>query len=346
MKKTEGNKQDNDDNDDGYEDPNEQVSELNDLIKLIKALKEKKPTSQTSSTDEKLKSSDGAATMKKESDLTEKLMEKEKIELDNEEKKKKVSQLNKDILMRKEELDKENERLDNEIKMKKLEYFETKEQSKTELTKKEETLLAIEIKQKRIANIFYDLKQAEKVDICFMVDCTGSMSSYIAETKIVIHQVCDNLKSRFENFDLRMSFVGYRDHSDGFKRVTIFPFCKEVVDFKRFVSSVEATGGADECEDIFGGIYYLNLRMEYNINFFKTTLSPLGLEEVGNLEWSNKSRVLVHIGDAYLKLFLKEYIITFFKHILFNSLKVMPHVMAKDFTLVRMTHTLRGIQEN
>ncbi len=244
-------KNNNEDDEDGHDDSNDQVSELKDLIKLIRSIQIQ--TDRTSTIDETLSTKDSQTTKRNEFNFTNELKEKEKVELENVEKKKKISELNKDILKSKEDLEKENARLENEIKMKKQEYFETKEQSKTELNKKEETLLAIEIKQKRIANIFYDLNQAEKVDTCFMVDCTGSMSSYIAETKIVIHQMCDNLKSRFENFDLRMSFVGYRDHSDGFNRITVFPFSKEVVEFKRYVSSVEATGGADECEDIFGG---------------------------------------------------------------------------------------------
>ncbi len=256
------------DDDDENQDQKNQVSELNVLMNLLKALKEKK-ISQTS--EEKMKTNESLTSNRKESISTIELIEKEKIEMENEEKKKKLSQLNKDILKSKEELDKENERLENEIKMKKNQYFETKEHSKMELSKKKETLLAVESRQKRIAGIFYDLKQAEKVDICFMVDCTGSMSSYIAETKIVIHQVCDNLKTKFDDFDLRMSFVGYRDHSDGFKRVVVFPFTNEVLEFKRFVSSVEATGGADECEDIFGGIniYFSISVIRYVIyNFF------------------------------------------------------------------------------
>ena len=42
-----------------------------------------------------------------------------------------------------------------------------------------------------------------------------------------------------------------------------------------FMNSVEAIYGADDCEDIFGG-----------------------LEKVINLSWKNPNRILIHVGDA------------------------------------------------
>lgn len=133
----------------------------------------------------------------------------------------------------------------------------TREVSKTELNRAEARLLELDIKQKKIANIFADLKKAEKVDICFMLDCTGSMHSYINEAKSVIHKIIDNLKRKFQNFELRAAFVGYRDHGDGAKRITLFSFSSNIDDFKTFVSLVDATGGADGPEDVFGGLEVL-----------------------------------------------------------------------------------------
>lgn len=133
----------------------------------------------------------------------------------------------------------------------------------------------LKAKQAKISQLFQDLKNSEKVDICFMTDCTGSMSGYINEAKTVIHRVVDRLSKKFKDFELRCSFVGYRDHSDGPNRVTVLPFTENKDNFKSFVTTVSAQGGADECEDIFGG-----------------------LEEVTKLIWKNMSRVLFHIGDA------------------------------------------------
>lgn len=144
--------------------------------------------------------------------------------------------------------------LDDEYKKKLFSAAVTREASKTELKRKEARLIELDIKQTKIANIFAELKKAEKVDICFMLDATGSMSSYIAEAKNVIHRVIDKLKHRFEDFELRASFVGYRDHADGPKRVTIYNFDHNIDSFKTFVSNVETIGGQDQCEDVFGGL--------------------------------------------------------------------------------------------
>jgi len=222
------------DENDNYE------TDFHSIIQALTALKE------SNSKEIKLATQEINKTKK---DLENRLKEQEIIKRKKEEKINELNKISESVLNNKKEMN----RIDQEIKKKLFESIITKEQSKTELAAKEAKLLEIELKQKRISNIFYDLKQAEKVDICFLVDCTGSMSSYIVETKMVIHQMCDKLRTRFENFDLRMSFVGYRDHSDGIGRVVIFPFSKEVEEFKRFVSSVQATGGADECEDVFGG---------------------------------------------------------------------------------------------
>jgi mRNA-degrading endonuclease YafQ of YafQ-DinJ toxin-antitoxin module len=158
-------------------------------------------------------------------------------------------------------------RLDEEYKKKLFSVAATREASKTELKLKEARLIELQIKQTKIANIFAELKKAEKVDMCFMLDATGSMSSYISEAKSVIHRIIDKLKNRFQDFELRAAFVGYRDHADGPKRVTVFDFDQNIDSFKTFVSSVEATGGQDQCEDVFGGLEVIKLRENISCAF-------------------------------------------------------------------------------
>jgi len=148
----------------------------------------------------------------------------------------------------------EREELERKYREKLFTNQVTREASRTELIKAESKLIELDLKKKRIANIFFELRQAEKVDICFMLDCTGSMSPYIVEAKTVIHRIVDKLKKRFVDFELRAAFVGYRDHSDGKDRVSVYPFGESIDNFKSFVTSINATGGDDECEDIFGGL--------------------------------------------------------------------------------------------
>lgn len=133
----------------------------------------------------------------------------------------------------------------------------------------------IKAQKEKMPIVFAELKSAEKVDICFLVDCTGSMDEYIKETRTVIHQINKKLCKLFRNFEVRSSFVGYRDHTEGEERIVLFPFSNDANLFENFVNNVCAHGGVDQCEDVFGG-----------------------LEEVTKLNWLNNCRILFHIADA------------------------------------------------
>ena len=74
---------------------------------------------------------------------------------------------------------------------------------------------------------------------------------------------------------MRVGFVGYRDHTDGSERIVSIDLTEDTAAVINFMNSVGATGGADECEDIFGG-----------------------LEKVISLGWKNPNRILIHVGDA------------------------------------------------
>ena len=153
-----------------------------------------------------------------------------------------------DSTLRNEE--EQRKRLEEEYRRQLFTVEATRQASKTDLKNAETKLLELKTKQAKIASIFAELKKAEKVDICFMLDATGSMDPYITEAKNVIHRVIDKLKSRFNDFELRASFVGYRDHSEGPKRITVQGFSENIDSFKAFVSKVEAGGGSDQCEDV------------------------------------------------------------------------------------------------
>ena len=139
----------------------------------------------------------------------------------------------------------------------------------------EKKLEAIKVKKEQISNLLKRLKGAQCVDLCFMVDCTGSMDRYIAEVKGKIQDLVEDIRRKFTSLKLFISFVGYRDHSDGANRITFLDFSQSVPIFKEFVENVRVGGGGDEPEDVFGGI-----------------------EQVCNLTWSRPTRILFHVGDA------------------------------------------------
>ena len=170
---------------------------------------------------------------------------------------------------------KRKQELEAKLHALKFDTLVTKEKLAGDTSDLEATIARLELKQHRISKLFEDLRNSEKVDICFLVDSTGSMSRVINETKTVIHRIVDRLGKRFKDLALRCAFVGYRDIDEGSDRVCVFQFSKNAEAFKDFVGSVKAFGGADECEDVFGG-----------------------LEQVNQLEWANMSRVLFHVADA------------------------------------------------
>ena len=126
-------------------------------------------------------------------------------------------------------------------------------------------------KQHKLKIRFKDLLNA---DVAFMLDCTGSMASYIAGAKDDIQRIVDTITSSYEN-KIRVAFIAYRDHCDGAKRIERLDFTENISDFQGFVGSLEATGGGDAPEDVLGG-----------------------LEATIALTWSSKNRIVFHIGDS------------------------------------------------
>ncbi|CAF0819965.1 unnamed protein product [Brachionus calyciflorus] len=130
----------------------------------------------------------------------------------------------------------------------------TEEARKSKLRTLEDRVAKAEAYRYKISNLFFELKQAEKVDICFLVDCTGSMSPYIQNVKDIINKMVQKLTEKFKHFQIRFSFVGYRDFYNGPDRITVFPFSENEPSFRIFVNSVQAIANCDTCEDVFGGL--------------------------------------------------------------------------------------------
>lgn len=141
---------------------------------------------------------------------------------------------------------------EDEYKKKLRETVIVKGEEKTKLLKAQAELKELEVHKLKIAHIFYNLKQAERVDMCFLLDCTLSMRPYITQTKLIIHEIVDKLKKMFSGFSLRLALVGYTDHCNE-ERIVFRDFDSDVDKFKTFVSSIKNANGHDICEDVFGG---------------------------------------------------------------------------------------------
>ena len=137
----------------------------------------------------------------------------------------------------------------------------------------------IKLRRKEIAQLMRLIKKAQVVDLCFLVDATGSMGAYIKEVKESIRSLARELSSKHESLQLNLAFVAYRDHCDAgtsYGQFQILDFTKSVEEFEDFVGSVSANGGGDGPEDIFGGF-----------------------QKVLSLTWTAPTtRVVMHIADA------------------------------------------------
>lgn len=85
-----------------------------------------------------------------------------------------------------------------------------------------------------------DVEADPTLEISLLLDCTSSMSSWIAKAKKTIIEIIDNAIKECEedgNLKCRVSFVGYRDISDD-RRFEVKPFTDNIEEVKKFIGEV------------------------------------------------------------------------------------------------------------
>ncbi len=92
------------------------------------------------------------------------------------------------------------------------------------------------------------------VDVCFLMDCTGSMGDWIEAAQQKIVEIISQVKPQFPAAQPRVAFTGYRDFSEGEQRLVVKPFTANVEQVRQFISGVRAFGGGDAAEDVIGGL--------------------------------------------------------------------------------------------
>jgi hypothetical protein len=99
-------------------------------------------------------------------------------------------------------------------------------------------------------------KDSKLLELCLLLDCTGSMGSWIERAKKTLKEIVDNIVRDNEGkLRVRVCFVGYRDHCDGKNRYSIKGFTEDIEEMKKFISdAVNAQGGGDTPEDVVGGM--------------------------------------------------------------------------------------------
>ena len=114
-----------------------------------------------------------------------------------------------------------------------------------------------------------------EVDLCFVMDCTGSMGPHINAAKSCILKVAKRMEEMNQSIKIRFGFCGYRDYYNGNERLLRFPFTDSYAHFERDLSSVSTIGNYDLQEDVLGGLN----------------------EAVTQMSWRSDIRLIFHIGD-------------------------------------------------
>ncbi|CAG8443822.1 4823_t:CDS:1, partial [Cetraspora pellucida] len=121
------------------------------------------------------------------------------------------------------------------------------------------------------------IEDSMNFDLCFVLDCTSSMSLHIKAAKEHILKVASYVNSNNSNIKFWVGFCGYRDHFNHNDRLQIFDFTNSLGKFKTYITNeVKAIGGKDTPEDVLGGLN----------------------AAITEMTWSNTTRVIIHIGDA------------------------------------------------
>ena len=95
------------------------------------------------------------------------------------------------------------------------------------------------------------------IDICFVVDCTGSMAPWLEEAKnqmkSIVKQIKEKIHKDFQSINLvfNIGVLGFRDFSDGAKQYEDLIFTDSVA-FETFLNKLSAFGGDDIPEDVIG----------------------------------------------------------------------------------------------
>ena len=117
------------------------------------------------------------------------------------------------------------------------------------------------------------------VDICYLIDATGSMGREINAAKNYVIKIFEELTNKYkEEFKFQFGAIFYRDKIDSKSdKNEYFPLTKDMNDLKNNISKIEPDGGGDLPEDWVEG---------YNI-----ALSD-------NMKWRNGMKLIIHIADA------------------------------------------------
>ena len=118
------------------------------------------------------------------------------------------------------------------------------------------------------------LKDSANIQICFVVDVTGSMQNYEEMTNKFVTLLADAVLESHLKANFRYAYVGYREKEE---KVEILPFTTNYADLKKMIRETKLEGGDDACEDVQFA--------------FETLFNEIDFDHSG-------IRILLHIADC------------------------------------------------
>jgi hypothetical protein len=100
------------------------------------------------------------------------------------------------------------------------------------------------------------------LDLVFLIDTTGSMSSEIREAKERVRQIAGALQTARPQETIRLGVVAFRDRGDEYL-TREQPLSSNIDQVFGFLATVEADGGGDSPEDVLAGLSHAIHKMDW-----------------------------------------------------------------------------------
>lgn len=104
--------------------------------------------------------------------------------------------------------------------------------------------------------VYNMLRAAQTLDLCFVMDATGSMDMGAVFNSVVqsIRDIVGLIQKKNPFLQFQLGLVAYRDVSDGERHFEIVPFTGSISEFTKGLEKITANGGGDAAEDVIGGL--------------------------------------------------------------------------------------------
>ena len=108
------------------------------------------------------------------------------------------------------------------------------------------------------------LEPMNRVDLCFVIDSTGSMQPFIKTAQQKLIDLIEKLSAK-SSIDLQIGLVEYRDHppQDTSFVTRVNPLIGDLKRMRKIVDGLKADGGGDTPEAVYDGVFEACTKMQW-----------------------------------------------------------------------------------